>query len=276
MRRRKELSRRDFLGLAGMTAVAGGLTCIGGIAGYLIFREATKEAPPVSISAAATSIPSAPAPSSPRPDRLKQIDRPEIITRAEWGAREPNHEAEYEAGTYSLSNPLGWRVYEGDLRDDYETVVVHHSVLIESDDVSTMQRIQREHMDLRGWADVGYHFGVGRSGQVFEGRDLSVRGTPVEHFNTGSVGVVFFGDLDTTEPTSEQISAGQRLIDWLALRLELTHLAGHRQFNSGTDCPGLYMLAYLPLLAQSAGLVVGTGGYVPPPEQLLTPTPPPD
>ncbi len=275
MRRRNRYSRRDFLGIAGMSAVGAGLTCIGGIAGYLVFREATKDAPRPDASTAATGIPSAPAPSSPRPDRLKQIDRPEIISRAAWGAREPDHAAQFESGYYSISTPLGWREYEGDLRDDYQTIVVHHSVLIESDDMSTMQRIQREHMDLRGWADVGYHFGIGRGGQVFEGRDLNVRGTHVEHFNTGSVGVVFFGDLDTTEPTPEQINAGQRLIDWLALRLELTHLAGHRQFNSETDCPGLYMLPYLPLLAQSAGLVVGTGGYVPPPEQLLTPTPTP-
>jgi hypothetical protein len=136
-----------------------------------------------------------------------------------------------------------------------------------------MQYIQLLHMGKRQWADIGYHFGVGRSGQIFEGRDLAVRGTHTEGYNTGSVGVVFFGHLDRYAPTREQLDAGRRLIDWLALRLELTHLAGHHDFNDFTECPGEYMYPVLPLLAISAGLIYGTGGYEPPPEQLITPTP---
>ncbi len=260
----KRYARRDFLGLAGMAAVAGGLSCIGGIVGYLVLKEVTRSSP-----AAATL----PTPSGPRPNRLKQIDRPEIITRAEWNARAPDHAAENELGFYSLDDPEGWRDYEGDLRLIYRTVVVHHSVLYESDDLSTMQEIQKEHMELRKWADIGYHFGVGQSGQVFEGRALNARGTHVEHFNTGSVGVVFFGDFELIQPTPEQIDAGRRLIDWLALRLDLTHLAGHSDFNDFTECPGANLRPYLAAFAVSAGLVLGTGGYEPPPEQLITPTP---
>jgi hypothetical protein len=260
----KHYSRRDFLGLTGMAAVAGGLSCIGGIVGYLILKEATRSSP-----AAATL----PTPSAPRANRIKQIDRPEIITRAGWSARAPDHAAENEPGFYSLDNAEGWRDYEGDLRAIYRTVVVHHSVIYETDDLTTMQEIQKEHMDLRKWADIGYHFGVGQSGQVFEGRALNARGTHVEHFNTGSVGVVFFGNFQFIQPTPEQIDAGRRLIDWLALRLELTHLAGHSDFNDFTVCPGNNLRPYLAAFAVSAGLVLGTGGYEPSPEQLITPTP---
>jgi hypothetical protein len=265
MHPQKYATRRDFLGLAGMAAVAGGLSCVGGIAGYLLFKQASRAAP-------TASTPSAPA--VLRPNRLKQIDRPPIVLRADWGARAPDHAAVNEPGYYGLSNVEGWREYEGDLRAIYRTVVVHHSVILENDDLSTMQEIQKEHMELRKWADIGYHFGVGRSGQVYEGRALIARGTHVEHFNSGSVGVVFFGNLQHDQPTREQIDAGRRLIDWLALRLELTHLAGHSDFNDFTDCPGNNMLPYLAALANSAGLVQGTGGYEPPPEQL-TPAPTP-
>jgi hypothetical protein len=258
------LTRRDLLGLAGLTATAAGLTCIGGMIGYLLVEDLTNRA-----RSAATS----PSPTAPRSTQIKQIDRPTIITRAEWNAREPNHEAINEPGFYSLSNPEGWRDYEGDLRAIYRTLVVHHSVVYEVDDPTTMREIQNEHMDTREWADIGYHFGVGRSGQVFEGRSLIARGTHVEQFNTGSVGVVFLGNFDESSPSQPQIEQGSRLIDWLALRLELTHLAGHGEFNDFTKCPGRNMLPYLDLLAVSAGLVRGTGGYVPSPEQLITPTP---
>jgi hypothetical protein len=264
MKSRKRFARRDFLGLVGMGAVAGGLSCVGGVVGYLVFKQVSRAGSPTA----------APAnPSAPRPDRLKQIDRPPIVSRAEWGARDPDHSAANESGFYSLENVEGWREYEGDLREIYRTVVIHHSVLYEGDDLTTMQEIQKEHMELRRWADIGYHFGVGQGGQVFEGRALNVRGTHVEGFNTGSVGVVFLGNFQLIEPTPVQIDTGQHLIDWLALRLELTHLAGHRDFNDFTDCPGNNMLPYLAAFANSAGLMLGTGGYQPSPEQLITPTP---
>jgi hypothetical protein len=262
---REPISRRDFLGLAGMAAVAGGLSCLGGVLGYLTFGR---------LSRRRTASPLA-APPPARPAILKQIARPAITTRAEWNARAPDHTAENEPGVYSLDNPEGWRVYEGDLRTVYRTVVVHHSVVYDTDDPTTMRAIQDLHMDDNKWADIGYHFGVGKTGQVFEGRDLSVRGTHVEHFNTGSVGVVFLGNFQVEMPTQEQIDFGRRLIDWLALRLELTHLVGHYEFNDFTECPGQYLKGYLDAFALSAGLMRGTGGYQPPPEQLITPTPDP-
>ncbi len=235
-----------------MAAVASGLSCVGGIAGFLVFDR-------LSASRRAT-----PSPPTIRPARLKQIDRPAITPRAGWNARDPDHTAVNEPGFYAPGNDEGWLVYQGDLRAVYHTVVVHHSVLYDTDDLTTMHVIQDQHMDLRGWADIAYHFAVGRDGTVFEGRDLASRGTHVEHYNTGSLGVVFLGNFQVEMPGAIQIDAGRRLIDWLALRLELTHLAGHDDFNATTECPGQFLIPYLGYLADSAGLQLGTGGYQPP------------
>ncbi|MBN2304684.1 MAG: N-acetylmuramoyl-L-alanine amidase [Anaerolineae bacterium] len=261
-------TRRDFLGLAGMSAITGGLMCVGGAVGYLLLeRWGGAESGPASVP---TLVPS---PAATRSGQIKQIARPLITPRAGWLAAAVDHTAENEAGDYSLDNAEGWREYDADLRAMYQTVVVHHSVIYETDDVTTMREIQRLHMETRKWADIGYHFGVGKSGQVFEGRDLAARGTHVEGYNTGSVGVVFFGNFEVESPTVEQIESGRGLIDWLALRLELTHLAGHGDFNDFTKCPGAHMVVYLDTLAQSAGLRLGTDGYVPSEEQLITPPP---
>lgn len=248
----RRLSRRDFLGLAGMTAFGGALTCVGASLGYLVAdhlsspqRTPLPTQPPAALSA-----------------YTKQVDRPGVLERRDWGARAPDHSAENESGFYGPDNREGWRVYGGDLRAVYRTAVVHHSVLYETDDPTTMRAIQQQHMELRGWADIAYHFGVGQNGQVFAGRPLDVRGTHVAGFNTGSVGVVFLGDFSLSLPTLAQLETGRRLLDWLALRLELTHLAGHGDFNSDTDCPGQHLRAALSALAQSAGLALGTGGYV--------------
>lgn len=242
-------TRRELLGLMGLGVATMSASGLGGVV-YLLAGARPRSAPYIT----------PPAP-TPRPTAIKRIDRPAIVPRAEWGAREPNHAAANESGFAGPDNADGWLDYPGDLRGVYRTAVVHHSVIYEQDDLTTMREIQAEHMDTRRWADVGYHFGVGRSGTIFEGRDLRARGTHVAGYNTGSVGVVFFGNFEEEAPAPEQLAAGSRLIDWLALRLELTHLAGHREFNSFSECPGANMVYYLDALAESAGLARGTEGY---------------
>ncbi|MCD4685905.1 MAG: N-acetylmuramoyl-L-alanine amidase, partial [Anaerolineae bacterium] len=212
MRDKKLLSRREFLGVAGLGALATSVACGTSLVSYLLLRHGT--------DSAGTNRPTT---TPTRPSTIKQIDRPPIVTRAAWGARAPNHQATYETGFYSLDNPEGWREYTGDIRTTYRTVVVHHSAEYDTDDLTTVRFIQNLHMDTRGWADLAYHFLVGKTGTIYEGRALNVRGTHTAEFNTGSVGVVFLGYLHLEQPTPEQLHEGRRLINWLTLRLELTH-----------------------------------------------------
>lgn len=261
------LSRRAFLTLLGLgvgssAALAGTVS-----AGYLLLAQESTATPP-------------PAPPTRTPDptlqaRLKTAQRPPIVARASWGARDVNNLALDEFGFYTLDNPEGWREYEGDLRVAYQTVIIHHSSLYDTDDDTTIRAIQDLHMDDRNWADIGYHFCVGITGTVYEGRRMSARGTHTELHNTGSLGICLFGNFQRILPTEVQIRATQALVNWLALRLRLSHLAGHRDFNSNTVCPGENLYPYLDGMAAAAQLQRGTGGYIAPPEQLtLTPSPP--
>ncbi len=258
------LSRRDFLALAGLglagTAACAGLTAIG----VSVLNE--KETQP-------TPVPPTRTPDPARLARFKQVDRPPIVTREAWGARVVNHEAEEEFGFYSLDNPEGWREYDTDLRVAYQTVVIHHSSLYETDDETTIREIQNLHLDERGWADIAYHFGVGLMGTVYEGRKMSARGTHTELHNTGSLGICLFGNFEEISPTQIQLDTTQALVNWLAVRLGLTHLAGHREFNDITVCPGANLYPVLDKMAERAWLQRGTGGYIAPPEQVITPTP---
>ncbi|HLV37731.1 MAG TPA: peptidoglycan recognition family protein [Spirillospora sp.] len=178
---------------------------------------------------------------------------PTPIPRHAWDARPVNHEAINEYGFASDTNPFGWYVYPGDLSDHYHTVVVHHSALaLHSGE--TMRSIQDLHMDTRGWADIGYHFGIDAEGAIYAGRDLRARGASVARGNTGVIGVVVMGNFEWEAPTLAQLTALQTLIDWLVQTYALTHLAAHSELNAGTVCPGRYMILYLDLLAQGAGL----------------------
>jgi N-acetylmuramoyl-L-alanine amidase len=250
----KRLTRREFLLLSGIIGGGAAATCICGtsIATALLIRQARERA---NTTTTATNAPSVATP---------ETTYPNMIRRETWGALEPGHSARNERGFYSEDNPDGWRVYEGDLAAVYNTVVIHHSAIYESDDNSTMLEIQRAHRLTRGWADVGYHYVVGKQGAVYEGRDIHVRGVHVEGYNTGTIGVCLMGNFMEEQPTQSQVNRARDLIQWLADRFALTHLAVHRSFNPSTECPGTNLITYTSAFALNAGLEVGTDGYVGP------------
>lgn len=182
-----------------------------------------------------------------------------LQTRAQWGARPPNYRAADEGGWFDpRRNPGGWLVYD-DPAHMLTTVVVHHTALgVEIDAVA----IQRLHMDKRGLADIAYHLVIDAEGLVFEGRRLNVRGAHVRGANTGTVGVVLLGNFEKHTPTQEQVTTLHQVVGALKRRFGgITHVAGHRDFNDETVCPGRFGAMLLPPLATAHGLALGTGGY---------------
>lgn len=186
-----------------------------------------------------------------------------IISRSEWGARKPDHQAPNEFGfTISPLNPQ-WYVYPGSLSDAYNTVVIHHSASLLAAN-ETMADIQDSHMDVNGWADIAYHYGIDKDGLVYEGRDIGARGASVAGFNTGTIGVVVMGNFEQETPLAVQMESLQALVNVLASAYSLTHLAGHGEFNPESVCPGSHFIPYLDELAQKAGLLRGTAGHIRP------------
>jgi hypothetical protein len=190
---------------------------------------------------------------------------PAFISRADWGGRELNLEAPEEFGLFNeVTNPEGVLYYLNDLRTVLNTIVVHHSAIPSSSPVE----IQELHMDGRGFADVAYHFLIDSDGAIYEGREINVRGAHVQGYNTGSVGVVLFGNFNETEPTREQIESLERLIDYLRYTYEIRYLAGHKNYPhqspDGTECPGDHLAPLLPAMARSLGMKYGIDGYVVP------------
>jgi N-acetylmuramoyl-L-alanine amidase len=186
-----------------------------------------------------------------------------ILTRKEWGAREPNHEAPDEYGFASRPTEPEWYIYPGDLADIYQTIAIHHSASLLANN-ETMHSIQDLHMDRNGWADIGYHYGIDKDGLIYEGRDIGSRGSSVAGHNTGTIGVVVMGNFEVDEPLEVQLTALQMLVNALTITYRPTHLAAHSEFNPESLCPGRNMFIHLDALAQNAGLQRGTKGYIPP------------
>ncbi len=137
--------------------------------------------------------------------------RPDIVTRAEWGADERLR----RCGPY----------YADRLRAAY----VHHTAGSNSysrDQADNVVRgIYAFHVRGRGWCDIAYNFLVDRFGRVFEGRyggmGKPIIGGHAAGFNTGTTGVAAMGDFTSTEPSKGMLQAFKQLLAW---RLDVAHL----------------------------------------------------
>ena len=105
--------------------------------------------------------------------KLLIIEFPRILSRQEWGARDP-------------VNPLV------DLNRAVDFVVIHHSsrprCFTMEDCIRAVRSYQDLHMDANKWDDIGYSFVVGEDGNVYEGRGWNKHGAHSIPFNRNSIG----------------------------------------------------------------------------------------
>jgi hypothetical protein len=253
-------SRRAFI-MTSISAVAFG--CVGAAATLLRRRD------PVLPEAQATLEPT-PQAGAPEPplshDPLAALNEPATCTaaaqqpvpRANWGAVQPqiSPSGSGERGPYNaVSNPNGWLTYDQPLGDVLHTIVVHHSALPLSDGPVEIQQL---HLQERGFADVGYQFMIDENGRLYEGRAVNVRGAHTYGQNYGSVGICLIGNFEEIQPSAVQLAMLRSLLACLVMQYpNITRLAGHRDFNAGTLCPGANLAPLLPGIASELGLVYG-------------------
>jgi hypothetical protein len=116
------------------------------------------------------------------------------------------------------------------------------------------RRIQRSHMEDRGWSDIGQHFTISRGGVVMEARHGTLAaaraGQVVRGAHAGAAlynrtwfGIEIEGDFrKALKITSAQRAALVELCAWLCKQgaFSATQIKGHKDVKpgNGTDCPG--------------------------------------
>lgn len=140
---------------------------------------------------------------------------------------------------------------------DYTTVVVHHSGNSgEKDPVA----IEARHMGTNKWDDIGYHYLIPPSGEVYEGRYLAFKGSHVDNANTGKIGILIMGDFEPQvldvddEPTAAQLDSAINLVLALKRHFSLVNLGGHKDYKHSTECPGEDLYKLVPDLRKRTGL----------------------
>ena len=124
-------------------------------------------------------------------------------------------------------------------------IVLHNSDTPDSGTVS-WGNIRNYHVQVNGWQDIGYHFGIELARNSYEillGRMPDMQGAHCRAGgrNKDSLGICFVGDFKYHEPHIDQWIKGLKLVDYLLRQFDLTpsNVWGHREFDDRKTCPGL-------------------------------------
>ena len=115
-----------------------------------------------------------------------------------------------------------------------------------------VKEVDRWHRD-RGFNQVGYHYLIGRSGEVVQGRPVEMVGAHAKGHNKDSIGIALFGgfgsdadDLATEHFTPLQLAAAYDLIRKLQGQYNIKNerVIGHNRISS-KSCPGFRVQKWL-------------------------------
>lgn len=134
------------------------------------------------------------------------------------------------------------RAQEYRVRPHTEFIVIHCSaspLLIDY----TVQACRRDHIHLRGWDDIGYHFYIDQRGTLHLGRPFWAVGAHVAGSNSRAVGVCYEGGVDAQNRprntlTKPQEAAMVSVVTLLSALYPQAVVQGHRDFPGvAKACP---------------------------------------
>lgn len=125
-------------------------------------------------------------------------------------------------------------------------IIVHCTATPEGRDF-TVDDVRRWHTTPvskggRGWSDIGYHYVIGRHGELWEGRDVDISGAHCSGHNSNSIGVCYVGGMDAKNKEPKDTRTLQQKAVLLSLLMDLRRIYpnakihGHRDF-ANKKCP---------------------------------------
>ncbi|WEV76641.1 S-layer homology domain-containing protein [Janibacter cremeus] len=196
--------------------------------------------------------------------------KPDIITRAQWGADESIRRGEPSYGEIN-----GGFVHHTDGTNYYTR----------SQSAGIVRAIYTFHVEGRGWNDIGYNFLVDKFGRIFEGRYGGVAepviGAHTLGYNSESFAMSVLGNYQSTSANAAVLDAYAELFAWKLGRHRVDPtstvtmsghkhdaISGHRD-GYATACPGGALYAQLPKIRTKTAALVPEQD--PPPFPDVTP-----
>ncbi len=120
-------------------------------------------------------------------------------------------------------------------------VIIHCSATPEGRNLD-FEACRRDHIQHRGFKDIGYHFYVTRDGIIHWGRPVEQVGAHCKNHNRHSIGICYEGGLTADGTPQDTRTRAQKrslrsLVRVLRSRFPRALVVGHRDLNPQKACP---------------------------------------
>ena len=146
-------------------------------------------------------------------------------------------------------------------------IYVHCTATVEGKHY-TVDDIRGWHVTGNGWSDIGYHKVIYLDGSVHDGRPESQVGAHVADHNTGSLGLVYVGGVDSsgrakdTRTTDQRASLLAQVKAWQAqYNVPTENVLGHYEV-ANKACPSFDMDTFRAELAGDVQVIPPAGASV--------------
>ncbi|MBR2017468.1 MAG: N-acetylmuramoyl-L-alanine amidase [Prevotella sp.] len=121
-------------------------------------------------------------------------------------------------------------------------IILHCSATPPSSSLS-FEACRKDHIEHRGFKDIGYHYYITRDGVLHHGRPEHQVGAHCKNHNRHSIGICYEGGIDENgKPadtrTPEQLATWYTLLSVLQHRYPHALIVKHRDLNPQKECPG--------------------------------------
>jgi N-acetylmuramoyl-L-alanine amidase len=131
--------------------------------------------------------------------------------------------------------PRGPRPYKRRYLTSIDTIVLHHSATI----TGTPQAFAEHHVKSKKWPGIGYHYVVGKKGEIWQTNDATTISYHAANYNGHSLGVCMVGNFDEQRLEGPQKESVLSLLRYLLeMHPGVKHLYGHKETGGKTACPG--------------------------------------
>ncbi len=168
----------------------------------------------------------------------------ELVTRDAWGAKPP---------------------LSAQIPHTPKFLTIHHTAVRQNPSkpleakLRSLQNFSQSNAKLadgrskKAWSDVPYHYYIGASGRVAEGREVSFVGDTNTNYNpTGHIAIVVEGNFEVEMPTAAQLRALTEILEQLSSQHNIApdHI-GHHKTHASTLCPGINLAEKLPQVIEA-------------------------
>jgi hypothetical protein len=130
--------------------------------------------------------------------------------------------------------------YRYRIENEVDGIVWHHSATR----AQTIRSIADYHTRVKGWPEIGYHFGVGHDGRIYQLLDVKKWSNHAQGYNRRTIGVVLIGNYHEREMPEAMKSSVLYLQEYLCDTYNIDYVWLHRD-TKPTACPGNYASEFL-------------------------------